>query len=60
MKYEDTIIEEIHKVRDAHAQRFNYDMWAIYKDLKAKEIKSKWKKVSHSKSHLSQNTIDKV
>jgi hypothetical protein len=46
MLWQDSIIDEIHQIRAVHAQKFNYDMWEIYKDLKAKEMKSEWKKVS--------------
>jgi hypothetical protein len=35
--WEDPIVEEIHRYREAHAKKFNYDMWAIYEDIKAKE-----------------------
>jgi hypothetical protein len=46
MLWKDSILDEINQIRETHAQKFNYDMWAIYKDLKAKEMKSEWKKVS--------------
>jgi hypothetical protein len=35
----DPIIEEIHKFREAHARKFNYDMDAIFADLKRKQAK---------------------
>ena len=38
--WEDPIVEEVRKVREAHAARFNYDLWAIYRDLKEQERKS--------------------
>ncbi len=31
--WEDPIVEEIRKVREEHAARFNYDLDAIYQDL---------------------------
>jgi hypothetical protein len=34
---EDPIVQEIRKIREAHAARFNYDLKAICKDLKRKE-----------------------
>ena len=37
---EDPIVEEVRKVREAHAAQFNYDLWAIYRDLKEQERKS--------------------
>jgi hypothetical protein len=35
--YKDEIIEEIHKNREEYAKSFNYDLNAIYKDLKSKQ-----------------------
>ena len=37
MSWEDPIVKEVRKVRDTYAKRFNYDLDAIYRDLKAKE-----------------------
>jgi hypothetical protein len=36
----DTIVEETRKNREEHASRFNYDLEAIYRDLKEEEKKS--------------------
>lgn len=36
----DTVIEEIHKIREAYAATFNFDLKAIFADLKAKERQS--------------------
>lgn len=33
----DTIVEEIRRFRDAHAAHFNYDLDAIFRDLKERE-----------------------
>ena len=33
----DPILDEIHKIRDAHAKKFNYDLDAIYADWKQRE-----------------------
>ena len=33
----DPIVEEVRKARQAHAAKFNYDMEAIFDDLKQKE-----------------------
>jgi hypothetical protein len=38
--WEDPIVEEVRKVREAHAARFNYDLLAIYHDLKEQEKQS--------------------
>jgi hypothetical protein len=40
MPWEDSIVEEVRKVRDAYAKRFNYDLDSIYRDLKEKECRS--------------------
>lgn len=37
MKWEDEVVEEVRKARDAYAARFNYDVAAMCKDLEAKE-----------------------
>ena len=31
------IIDEIHRIREAHAKRFNYDIDAIFEDLRRRE-----------------------
>jgi hypothetical protein len=36
----DPIVDEVRRVRDAHAARFNYDLDAIFRDLKEQEKKS--------------------
>jgi hypothetical protein len=33
----DPIVDEVRKVRDAHAASFNYDLHAIYLDIKKRE-----------------------
>ena len=33
----DPIVEEVRRIRDAHAAKFGYDLDAIFRDLKAKE-----------------------
>lgn len=42
----DPILEEIWKFREVYAARFNYDLDAIFQDLKQKEKKKKRKLVS--------------
>ncbi len=42
----DPIVEEIHKIREKHAEKFDYDIDAIFKDLQKKQSKSKRKIVS--------------
>lgn len=33
----DPIVEEVRRIRDKYAARFNYDLEAIYRDLKERE-----------------------
>lgn len=35
--WEDPIVAEVRKIREAHAVQFNYDLKAIYQDLKQQE-----------------------
>lgn len=39
----DPIVDEVRRVRDAHAARFNYDLDAIFRDLKKREKESGFK-----------------
>jgi len=36
----DPIVDEVRSVRDAHAARFNYDLDAIFRDIKEQEERS--------------------
>ncbi|MCA1993542.1 MAG: hypothetical protein LDL41_16095 [Coleofasciculus sp. S288] len=38
--YKDPILEEIHKYREEYAKSFNYDLKAIFEDLRKKQMKS--------------------
>lgn len=40
MTWKDPIVAKVRKIRDAHAAKFNYDLDAIYEDIKAFEEKS--------------------
>ena len=42
----DPIVDEVRRVRDAHAARFNYDLDAIFRDIKEQEKTSGRKFVS--------------
>ena len=42
----DPIVDEVRRIRDAHAARFNYDLDAIFRDIKEREKKSGHKFVS--------------
>lgn len=38
--WNDEIVEEVRKARDEYAAQFNYDLEAIFKDIKQQEEKS--------------------
>jgi hypothetical protein len=44
--WKDPVVEEVRAIRDAYAKRFNYNLEAIYRDLKEQEAKSGWEVVS--------------
>lgn len=43
----DPIVDEVRRIRDAHAARFNYDLDAIFRDIQEKQKKSGRKYVSY-------------
>lgn len=43
----DPIVDEVRRVRDAHAAMFNYNLDAIFEDIKEQEKKSGLKFVSY-------------
>ena len=44
--WEDPIVARLHKIREEHAREFNFDLQAIYRDLKEEEAKSGRKIIS--------------
>jgi hypothetical protein len=46
MTWSDPIVEEVRRSRDAYAARFNYDLRAIFRDLKEQEMRSGRKLIS--------------
>jgi len=38
--WKDKIVEEIHQIREAYAKSFNYDLDAIFADLRKKQAES--------------------
>jgi hypothetical protein len=50
MTWSDPIVGEVRRVRDTYAARFNYDLRAIFRDLKEQEKRSGRKIVSHAKA----------
>ncbi|MBI4826779.1 MAG: hypothetical protein HY807_10240 [Nitrospirae bacterium] len=49
--WKDKIVEETRKAREEHAAKFEYDLNAIYLDLKKQEKRSGQKVVSLSVKH---------
>lgn len=50
MTWSDPIVDEVRRARDAYAARFNYDLRAIYRDLKEKENLSGRKVVTYAET----------
>ena len=46
MNDSDPIVDEVRRLRDAHAAKFNYDLKAIFRDIKEQERTSGRKYVS--------------
>jgi hypothetical protein len=44
--WKDEIVEEVRKVRDEYASKFNYNLDAIYEDIKKQEKQTKREVVS--------------
>jgi hypothetical protein len=51
MIWKDEIVEEIHKYREEYAAQFNYDLQAIFLDIKEKEQLHQDRLVSFDKKH---------
>lgn len=49
MTHADPIVDEVRQVRQAYAARFNYDLEAIYRDLKEQEKRSGRRFVSYAR-----------
>ena len=47
MTWSDPIVDEVRRARDAYAARFNYDLRAIFRDLKEQEKRSGRKLASY-------------
>lgn len=55
----DPIVEEVRRVRDAHATMFDYDLDAIFRDIKDQEKESGLKFVSYPPRTLPSNQLPK-
>jgi hypothetical protein len=59
MKYmTDPIVEEIHKIREEYAAKFDYDVDAMFEDLRQKQSQSNRKIVSFAKDKKAKPGID--
>jgi hypothetical protein len=53
----DPIVEEVRKVRDAHAAKFNYDLDAIFRDIKEQERNSGRTFVSFARANVEPRSL---
>jgi len=58
--WKDEIVEEVRKVRDEYAAKFDYDLNAIYKDIKKQEKKSRRKIVSLQPKKAELISVEKI
>lgn len=49
------IVDEVRRIRDEHAAKFNYDLEAIFQDIKEQERKSGRTYVSYAASPIESN-----
>ena len=50
--WQDPIVGEVRKARETHAARYNFELKAIYLDLKKAEQKSEHRKMSFSPKRI--------
>ena len=58
--WEDEIVEEVRRVRNEYAAKFNHDLEAIYKDIKEQEKKNQRRVVSLPPKKPELVTVEKV
>ena len=58
--WQDEVVEEVRKVRDKYAAKFNYDLDAIYKDIKEQEKQNQSRVVSLPPKKPELVTVEKV
>ncbi len=54
----DPIVEEIHKIREEYAVKFNYDVDAMFEDLQQKQSNSNCKVVSFVKDKAQKQKVN--
>ena len=57
--WKDEIVEEVRRVREEHAAKFNHDLKAILDDARKRQRESGRKSVSFSVQKLESNRIEK-
>ena len=50
--WQDPIVEEVRQAREAYAAQFNYDLQAMFRDLKEQEERNQAKKVSFTPKRI--------
>ena len=55
----DSIVAEVRQVREAYAKRFNYDVYAMWRDLKERQHKSGLQGVSLSPKRVKPAPLEK-
>ncbi len=58
--WEDEILEELHRIREEHAQSFNYDFKAIFADWQKRQAASGRDLVSLQPKQQSHNTVQRT
>jgi len=60
MSYKDEIVDEVRRVREDHAAKFNYDIAAICADIRSMQSKSGRKVVSRSKAGRTPSSAEDI
>jgi len=60
MTWSDPIVDEVRRARDAYAARFNYDLKAIFRDLKEQEKRSGRQIISYAEDGQQFETVNAV
>ncbi len=58
-EWQDPIVEEVRKVREEHAARFDYDLKAIAEDLRRRQAKSGHQVVSYPSRQVDDDQADR-
>lgn len=58
--WEDEILEEIHQIREEHAEFFNYDLQAMFADWQKKQVESGRQVVTLSPKQRSNTSLNQT